>query len=60
MLFRSLHTEGTLRLFLEPSWPESVRQALAARGYQVQTLSSAVVSAVGWLDRQQPPQTAMR
>lgn len=55
-----LHTEGTLRLFFEPSWPEGVRQALAARGYQVQTLSSAVVSAVGWLDRQQPPQTAMR
>jgi gamma-glutamyltranspeptidase/glutathione hydrolase len=55
-----LHTEGTLRVFCEPTWPAASREALAARGYQVQTLPSAIVSAVGWHDRQQPPETAMR
>jgi gamma-glutamyltranspeptidase/glutathione hydrolase len=55
-----LHTEGTLRVFCEPTWPAASREALASRGYQVQTLPSAIVSAVGWHDRQQPPETAMR
>jgi gamma-glutamyltranspeptidase/glutathione hydrolase len=55
-----LHTEGTLRVFFEPRWPAGVREGLAARGYEVQTAASAVVSAVGWLDRTQPPEVAMR
>lgn len=55
-----LHTEGTRRVFFEPGWPAAAKEALAARGYQVQTATSAVVSAVGWLDRTQPPEGAMR
>jgi gamma-glutamyltranspeptidase / glutathione hydrolase len=44
---KRLHTEGGLRVELEPGWPEADAARLRAVGYTVARAPSAVVSAVG-------------
>jgi gamma-glutamyltranspeptidase/glutathione hydrolase len=44
-----MHTEGGLRVELEPAWPESVAARLKEVGYTVARAPSAYVSAV-WRD----------
>ncbi len=42
-----LHTEGTLAVAFEKSWPADLVEAMKARGYTVTTAASATVSAAG-------------
>jgi gamma-glutamyltranspeptidase / glutathione hydrolase len=55
-----LHTEGTLTVNPEKSWPAEQLDALKQRGYTVTTMASATISAVGLTGDASRFVTAMR